>query len=131
MKQLLVFGMLALLLLTGCTAQEQSSGVSPQPPSGSLQANGSAQPSGESPQTVSGSISAAEFAKHGDNSSCWVLYDGKVYDVTSFLQVHKKDISALCGKSDGSFANAFEGQHGLTKVETLKQVGTLQGDYSG
>lgn len=33
-------------------------------------------------------ISAAEVAKHRSEDSCWVIVDGKVWDVTDFLERH-------------------------------------------
>jgi cytochrome b involved in lipid metabolism len=57
----------------------------------------------QSPQTSSGTpsaltqeqnklkglmLSAEELAKHNSSSSCWLLIENKVYDVTSFLNVH-------------------------------------------
>eukprot|EP00027_Filamoeba_sp_ATCC50430_P003103 CAMPEP_0168555028 /NCGR_PEP_ID=MMETSP0413-20121227/8105_1 /TAXON_ID=136452 /ORGANISM="Filamoeba nolandi, Strain NC-AS-23-1" /LENGTH=133 /DNA_ID=CAMNT_0008585829 /DNA_START=78 /DNA_END=479 /DNA_ORIENTATION=- len=33
-------------------------------------------------------ISADEVAKHNKRTDCWVIYRGKVYDVTAFLDQH-------------------------------------------
>ena len=39
----------------------------------------------QSPKEV---FSMAEVAKHNSADSCWLVIDGEVYDVTSFLQEH-------------------------------------------
>ena len=33
-------------------------------------------------------FSAEEVAKHNNRKDCWVIYRGKVYDVTNFLDQH-------------------------------------------
>jgi cytochrome b involved in lipid metabolism len=76
-------------------------------------------------------ISAAELAKHSDNSSCWILYDGQVYDITSYMPQHKTGLSFYCGKSDGSFAQDFAAKHGTAKINMLKSVGELKGPFAG
>ncbi len=79
-----------------------------------------------------GTISQAELATHSDESSCWVLYEGEVYDITAFLPNHPNESEVLrphCGKD--TFAQAFEGQHGMGKVDKLKQEGILMGAYGG
>ena len=46
------------------------------------------------------SYSMEEIAKHGSREDCWLLIEGKVYDVTSFVPMHKgKDAILMgCGK---------------------------------
>jgi len=50
------------------------------------------------------SITSAEVAAHNTQSDCWMIIDGKVYDLTSFISMHPGGpamISQYCGK-DGS-----------------------------
>lgn len=54
----------------------------------------------------------ATVAKHATASSCWTAINGKVYDVTSWIDQHpggREAILSLCG-TDGS--SAFNDQHG-------------------
>ncbi|MBS3083493.1 cytochrome b5 domain-containing protein [Candidatus Pacearchaeota archaeon] len=76
-------------------------------------------------------ISLAEISSHNTGNDCWVGYDGKVYDVTSFLSVHPGSAEAIiphCGTSS-EFTNAFVRQHGTSKVSKLMKVGVLIGDF--
>ncbi len=71
------------------------------------------------------SVESSELSMHGSTSDCWVLYDGEVYDVTSYLLKHpggSQPIAEHCGKTDSSFADAFEGEHGMSKVGFLKNM---------
>lgn len=69
------------------------------------------------PQTVNVNKSAsgytlAEVAKHADASSCFAAINGKVYDLTSWINQHPggaERILSICG-TDGSAA--FNNQHG-------------------
>ncbi len=61
---------------------------------------------------VATSYSLAVVATHNSGASCWTTINGKVYDVTSWINQHPggaQAILSLCGK-DGS--SAFNGQHG-------------------
>ena len=71
------------------------------------------------------------LVEHKTEADCWVSYDGKVYDITSWLPIHPgsaKAISPYCGTAD-EFKQAFEKKHGKTKVATLMKVGVLMGDF--
>lgn len=58
------------------------------------------------------SYSLADVSTHKDNSSCWTVINGNVYDLTSWINNHPggpENILAICG-TDGS--SAFNAQHG-------------------
>ena len=76
---------------------------------------GKLNPKSEAPSSASGSasgtITMAEVATHNSASDCWSAIDGKVYNLTSWIDRHPGGavvIKALCGK-DGSAG--FNGQH--------------------
>lgn len=86
----------------------------------------------DSKSNIPSGISLADLAKHNKESDCWVAYSGKVYDITSFLPMHKggkEKLIPLCGTST-EFENAFGKAHGTTKVAMLKVIGTSKGDLS-
>ena len=71
------------------------------------------------------SVSKAEVAKNNSRSSCWVIIDGSVYDLTRWIAQHPggaSNILNLCG-SDGT--SAFEGMHG----GEARPSSTLQGYF--
>ncbi len=76
-------------------------------------------------------ISLDKLSNHDKQSDCWVAYSGKVYDVTSFLPRHLGSAAAIipfCGTSE-DFTEAFEKQHGTSKVGNLMRVSVLIGDF--
>jgi cytochrome b involved in lipid metabolism len=53
---------------------------------------------------VSINLTTEEIAKHNSAGDCWMIIDGKVYDLTNYLSVHPGGAGAMipyCGK-DGS-----------------------------
>ena len=123
--------LLLLALLLGCTSSygqdNQTAGLdaTKQDPPG----NGTS-----IQEATTGGISSADLAQHNDASSCWILYNGEVYDVTNFLAMHPGGpgaIESYCGRDDDSFQAAFEGQHGTSKVQVLMQMGTNMGPHIG
>lgn len=75
-------------------------------------------------------VTREELSAHNKLEDCWVSYDGKVYDLTSFLPGHPgrpERILPYCGTAE-EFKAAFEKKHGTTKVEMLMKVGTFMGD---
>ena len=58
------------------------------------------------------SFTLADVATHGNASSCWSAINGKVYNLTSWINQHPggpERILSICG-TDGS--SAFNAQHG-------------------
>ena len=74
-------------------------------------------------------ISLSELALHNTETDCWVIYNGKVYDLTTWLTKHPggvKAISPYCGTQ--GFEAAFKAQHGNSKASLFMQVAKLMGD---
>ena len=77
----------------------------------------------------------ADVTKHADASSCWAAIDGKVYDLTAWINQHPggpERIRALCGTDATS---AFTAQHGgqarPEKELATFQIGTLSASSAG
>lgn len=73
------------------------------------------QPSGKSlvkssntqPQAANKSFTLGDVASHSDKNSCWLVIDGKIYDVTSFISSHPGgDILLGCGKDATGMFNS-------------------------
>ncbi len=82
------------------------------------------------PTTPSG-ISLTTLAEHNTQEDCWVVYKGKVYDITSFLPKHPGGvtrISRTCGTED--FEGAFQKQHGSSQADRFMKVTTYKGDLA-
>ena len=63
-------------------------------------------------------LSAEEVAKHNKDNDCWVILNGKVYDVTSFLPDHpggKRAITLYAGKDASEEFNMLHAPNVLTK----------------
>lgn len=96
------------------------------------QVSGSASPTPTLTPTSTASvarITMAQVQQHASATSCWTVVDGKVYDVTNWINQHPggpQRIIGLCG-TDGTAA--FHGQHGSQSQpnKTLAgfQIGTL------
>ncbi len=74
-------------------------------------------------------IPISELAIHNSSESCWVLFRGKVYDITSFLPEHPGSAQAIlpyCGTIN--FENAFMKKHGESKIAQLLEEGELRGE---
>ncbi len=77
-----------------------------------------------------GKITLSELAIHNKQSDCWVVYKGKVYDLTSWLPIHPGSPEAIlpyCGNT--GFEKAFTDKHGTSKVEKLMKEGVYKGEF--
>ncbi len=124
-------------LAAGC-ASSKTTPVQPTP-SGASQGqpstnSGSPSPSpaGSGSTSASGSYSASEVAKHATADDCWLIVDGGVYNVTSFVNEHPGGpdrITNFCGKdASAPFHQKPNGQpHSQRASDILKtlQIGTL------
>lgn len=75
-----------------------------------------------------------EVAKHDSESSCWIIIDKNVYDVTAFLDKHpapKKILKKNCGKevSEKYMTKNGQGEKHSAKANEQREkmkVGTLK-----
>lgn len=112
---LAIIGGLGFFLLNKKTVNPPSSGL----PNGS--------------PVASNSITMEEVGKHADQNSCWLVIEGNVYDVTSFIPNHPGEVAILsgCGKDATSMFNSRPGDgtsHSSRARNTLSdlQIGVLR-----
>lgn len=91
------------------------------------------QPSTQPPvaQPEKTTISRLELSVHNNMQDCWIAYNGKVYNMTSWLPRHPGNAQRIlphCGTYE-EFTAAFEKQHGKTKVAFLMTVAEIMGDF--
>jgi cytochrome b involved in lipid metabolism len=75
-------------------------------------------------------IARAELAQHNSQESCWVAYQGEVYDVTDWLGRHPGGAQAIlphCGTAE-QFEQAFTRQHRTMNVPVLRSEGIFKGE---
>lgn len=78
--------------------------------------------------TASKSFSASDVAKHNSAADCWIIVDGKVFDVTKFLADHpggKKVLVGVAGTDATKKFNLFHKPATLTKYAPTLQVGVV------
>lgn len=69
------------------------------------------------------SYTVAEVAPHGDKNSCWVIVEGKVYDVTGLIGKHSGGDQAIlsnCGKDGTIMFNARPDKGNTPHPESAK-----------
>jgi len=77
--------------------------------------------------TKKSSFSMSDVAKHNNENDCWIVIDGKVYDVTNYIESHPggRVLVNFCGQ-DGSDAFATKGKknkpHSPAAYEILKTL---------
>ena len=75
-------------------------------------------------------VTASELSTHDTQGDCWIAYQGKVYDLTSFLPKHPGSAGAItpyCGTSE-EFENAFKDQHGTSQVQKMIKESVYKGE---
>lgn len=61
----------------------------------------------------------AQIAKHNTDKDCWLIVDGKVYDVTDFIDEHPGGYEAVMKNPGGDNTEGFQGPHHPPKAEHL------------
>lgn len=101
--------------------------------SGGLQKSYNAPSQNQNSSSEPGSLTVTrnELSLHNTQGDCWVGYDSKVYDLTSWLPIHPGSAAAIapyCGTYE-EFQSAFTQQHRHSKVNMLEeQVGIYKGE---
>lgn len=82
-------------------------------------------------KTQNSGITLQELEKHNNKADCWVLYKGKVYDISSWITKHPGGVGAIspyCGNT--GFESAFVAQHGTGKASLFLSIAKLMGDFN-
>ncbi|PWN88910.1 putative cytochrome b5 [Acaromyces ingoldii] len=77
---------------------------------------------------MSKTFEADEVKKHTSEQSAWVVVDGGVYDVTSFLDDHpggKKILLRNCGKDSSEAFWTYHSEKVLAKTAAKMKIGDL------
>jgi cytochrome b involved in lipid metabolism len=69
-----------------------------------------------------GEISEDEVAKHNSDTDCWVIIDGKVYDVTSFLSAHPTGPGCILELAGRDMTEAFKRAHSYLSPSVISKV---------
>ena len=77
-----------------------------------------------------GPFTAADVAKHNKADDAWLIIDGKVYDVTDFVEDHPGGDSILNEVGKDSSAGFHGDQHPETVAEAVEEyyIGELKKD---
>lgn len=81
--------------------------------------------------TVTGkTYTLADVAKHKGASSCWTAIDGKVYDVTLWIDQHPGGRDAILATCGIDASSAFNDQHGGQRRPAQELATFLIGDLA-
>ena len=75
------------------------------------------------PAAAAGTYTVADVQAHKTAASCWSIVDGNVYDLTSWINVHRGGAAVITGMCGIDASTAFHGMHGVSG----KAVNTLAG----
>jgi cytochrome b involved in lipid metabolism len=76
-------------------------------------------------------ISLGELNQHNSESSCWIVFEGNVYDITDYLPRHPGGVGQIvdfCG-SPVQFEDNFLKKHGTSKVQLLLSSSVKKGVF--
>lgn len=71
-------------------------------------------------RVVGGPYDASEVAKHNTVNDCWIIVDGKVYDVTDYIFDHPGGESILANAGGDSSVGVHGPQHPPSMWDVLK-----------
>ena len=72
-----------------------------------------------SPARNQGSFALEEVAKHNTREDCWIIVDGSVYDVTSYVEDHPGGDSILNNAGKDSSEGVHGPQHPVSMYDVL------------
>jgi cytochrome b involved in lipid metabolism len=69
---------------------------------------------------IAGTYDAAEVALHNKADDCWIIVDGKVYDVSTYVLDHPGGDSILANAGGDSSVGVHGPQHPVSMWDVLK-----------
>ena len=123
MKTKITWGVIAIFIVGAIIIAVRNRDVQPadQTPNGAgstsaphetINPNATGSPNATATSSSAKTYTLADVAKHANATSCWTAINGKVYDVTSWIDQHpggREAILSTCGKDASA---AFNDQHG-------------------
>jgi cytochrome b involved in lipid metabolism len=119
MKKTLFALVFSSLVLAGCSGVSTSS-TSVATPTAGVDSNGK----------IAG-FTASDVATHAASSDCWVIIDGSVYDVTSFLNRHEGGAEVIIKECGKDASTAFHTMDGSGRDHPAKATAMLKNYYKG
>lgn len=78
-------------------------------------------------------ITRSEVKHHCDATSCWIIVDDKVYDVTKFLELHPGSEEIILeyggGEASGSFWDKGHSKHAVRMLQQYHIGDLLKGPH--
>jgi cytochrome b involved in lipid metabolism len=71
-------------------------------------------------KTPTGPFDANEVAKHNQEDDCWIIVDGKVYDITDYVNDHPGGDTILKNAGGDSTEGVHGPQHPVSMWDVLK-----------
>ena len=85
----------------------------------------------QSQNTPSVALTMDELAKHDSANSCWLLINGKIYDVTSFIAAHPGGDMTILNSCGTDATQAYDTKGGRGRPHSATANDMLQQYYLG
>ena len=85
----------------------------------------------QDPNAPAITLTAEEVAKHNSPSDCWIIIEGKVYDVTTFINSHPGGRDTLIASCGSDATGGFLTKGGIGSPHSSNAVSLLQDLYIG
>jgi cytochrome b involved in lipid metabolism len=131
--KLLTLAIVGAVLLSGCSKKDtevNDNGISSSKESTIPENQGTLDQGSQPTKSTTMEYSSEEVTKHNNKMDCWTVINGKVYDLTFWIDQHpggQSPIAALCG-NDGSamFNMQHNVQEGPNSMLTQYQIGIIK-----